>query len=66
MSVLPKKPKNNAHIHEHVHHYVFETPAGEFSVGICKHCGNSKEARNWLPFTPINMRKWLEHKFVNE
>ena len=62
MSFLIHNKKNNIQITEHAHHFIFEQPQGEFSQGVCKHCGATKEARNYLPFTPINMRKWLEHK----
>lgn len=29
-----------------VHHWVIDSPAGETSLGVCKHCGSSREFKN--------------------
>ena len=29
-----------------VHHWIIDSPAGETSLGVCKHCGTSREFRN--------------------
>jgi hypothetical protein len=31
------------------HHFIYESPNGEFSKGICKLCGTTDVARNALP-----------------
>lgn len=33
---------------DHFHHWRIEEPNGLVSIGVCKHCGTTKEFRNWL------------------
>ena len=33
-----------------IHHWIYETPHGPTSVGICLNCGSSHTAPNSLPF----------------
>ena len=33
---------------DHYHHWKIEEPNGLVSIGVCKHCGTTKEFRNWL------------------
>ena len=32
-----------------VHRYLVATPAGEFSLGVCKWCGAERQFRNYEP-----------------
>ena len=34
-----------------VHWYSVATPAGEYSLGVCKHCGAERQFRNYEPET---------------
>ena len=33
---------------DHFHHWRIEEPNGLVSRGVCKHCGATKEFKNWL------------------
>lgn len=33
---------------DHFHHWQIDEPNGILSRGICKHCGATKEFKNWL------------------
>ncbi len=45
---LTKDTAQEATRPDHFHHWKIEEPNGQVSRGVCKHCGATKEFRNWL------------------
>ena len=47
-------------IKSHAHHYLFESPNGTHSTGVCVHCGETQTIPNSLPpVSPRGMMKRL-------
>jgi hypothetical protein len=47
----PRKEQAAAEVRpaaDHFHHWKIAEPNGLISTGVCKHCGVTKEFRNWL------------------
>ena len=40
-----------------VHHWIFETPTGPTSVGVCKKCGKKQQAENHMDIPLLSSYK---------
>lgn len=47
-AAMTRKTEATAPQTDHFHHWKIEEPNGLVSIGVCKHCGMTKEFRNWL------------------
>jgi len=48
VATAPRKTESVIPQGDHFHHWKIEEPNGLVSIGVCKHCGLTKEFRNWL------------------